>query len=110
MAVAAAAREAKQAFGDGSVYLEHYVEGGRHIEVQLLGDTQGQIIALGERDCSIQRRHQKLVEEAPAPGLTRLQRLRVHDLAVQVARTVGLRNAATAEFLFSRTATSTSWR
>lgn len=102
MAVAAAAREAKQAFGDGSVYLEHYVEGGRHIEVQLLGDVQGHIIALGERDCSTQRRHQKLVEEAPAPGLTREQRTRVHGLAVQVARTVGLRNAATAEFLFSR--------
>jgi acetyl/propionyl-CoA carboxylase alpha subunit len=102
MAVATAAREAKQAFGDGSVYLEHYVEGGRHIEVQLLGDTQGHIVAMGERDCSTQRRHQKLVEEAPAPGLTREQRLRVHQLAVQVARSVGLRNAATAEFLFSR--------
>jgi len=102
MAVATAAREALQAFGDGSVYLEHYVEGGRHIEVQLLGDVQGHIIAIGERDCSTQRRHQKLVEEAPAPGLTRDQRLRVHGLAVQIARAVGLRNAATAEFLFSR--------
>jgi acetyl-CoA/propionyl-CoA carboxylase biotin carboxyl carrier protein len=70
--------------------------------VQLLGDTQGHIVAMGERDCSTQRRHQKLVEEAPAPGLTREQRLRVHQLAVQVARSVGLRNAATAEFLFSR--------
>ncbi|MFN8620895.1 MAG: biotin carboxylase N-terminal domain-containing protein [Chloroflexota bacterium] len=103
VAVATAAREAKQAFGDGSVYLEHYVEGGRHIEVQLLGDTHGRIVAMGERDCSTQRRHQKLVEEAPAPGLSREQRIRVHDLAVQVARSVGLRNAATAEFLFSRT-------
>ena len=102
MAVATAAREAKQAFGDGSVYLEHYVEGGRHIEVQLLGDVQGRIVALGERDCSTQRRHQKLVEEAPAPGLTREQRIRVHRLAVQVATDVGLRNAATAEFLFSK--------
>ena len=102
VAVATAAREAVQAFGDGSVYLEHYVEGGRHIEVQLLGEEGGRIVALGERDCSTQRRHQKLVEEAPAPGLTRDQRRRVHELAVQVARTVGLRNAATAEFLFSR--------
>ncbi len=102
-AVVAAAREARQAFGDGAVYLERYVEGGRHIEVQLLGDTQGHIVALGERDCSTQRRHQKLVEEAPAPGLSREQRIEVHRLAVQVARSVGLRNAATAEFLFSRT-------
>lgn len=102
VAVVSASREAKQAFGDGAVYLEHYVEGGRHIEVQLLGEEDGRIIALGERDCSTQRRHQKLVEEAPAPGLTADERRRVHDLAVRVARTVGLRNAATAEFLYSR--------
>jgi acetyl/propionyl-CoA carboxylase alpha subunit len=98
-AVTAAAGEALQSFGSASVYLEHYVEGGRHIEVQLLGDTQGNIVALGERDCSIQRRHQKLVEEAPAPGLTPDDRRRIHGLAVRVARSVGLRNAATAEFL-----------
>ncbi|MFO1538828.1 MAG: acetyl/propionyl/methylcrotonyl-CoA carboxylase subunit alpha [Chloroflexota bacterium] len=102
VAVTTAANEARQAFGDGAVYLERYVEGGRHIEVQLLGEEGGRIIALGERDCSTQRRHQKLVEEAPAPGLTRDERARVHALAVQVARTVGLRNAATAEFLYSR--------
>jgi acetyl/propionyl-CoA carboxylase alpha subunit len=100
-AVTAAARESEQAFGDGSVYLEHLVEGGRHIEVQLLGDSAGRIVALGERDCSTQRRHQKLVEEAPAPGLTREQREELHGLAVRVAGSVGLRNAATAEFLYA---------
>ena len=101
VAVTAAARESEQAFGDGSVYLERLVEGGRHIEVQLLGDSSGQVVALGERDCSTQRRHQKLVEEAPAPGLTRAQREQLHALAVAVARQVGLRNAATAEFLYA---------
>ncbi len=100
-AVFAAARESEQAFGDGSVYLERLVEGGRHIEVQLLGDAAGAVVALGERDCSTQRRHQKLVEEAPAPGLSQAQREELHRLAVRVARQVGLRNAATAEFLYA---------
>jgi acetyl/propionyl-CoA carboxylase alpha subunit len=102
-AVAAAGGEALQAFGSASVYLERYVEGGRHVEVQLLGDTLGNVVALGERDCSIQRRHQKLLEEAPAPGLTPDDRRRIHGLAVRVARVVGLRNAATAEFLLTPT-------
>ena len=100
-AVASAAREAAAAFGDGSVYLERYVERARHVEVQLLGDSQGTIVALGERDCSTQRRHQKLVEEAPAPGLSEVQRRTLHGLGVKVCRTVGLRNAATAEFLLT---------
>ncbi len=100
-AVTAAASEALQAFGSASVYLERYVEGGRHVEVLLRGDSQGTIVALGERDCSIQRRHQKLLEEAPAPGLTPDARRRLHELAVRVARSVGLRNAATAEFLMT---------
>ncbi len=100
-AVHGAAREAAAAFGDGSVYLERYVESARHVEVQLLGDGEGRVIALGERDCSIQRRHQKLVEEAPAPGLTTEQRRELHELGVRVVRTVGLRNAATAEFLLT---------
>jgi acetyl/propionyl-CoA carboxylase alpha subunit len=100
-AISAATREATASFGDGAVYLERYVEGGRHVEVQLLGDDEGAIVALGERDCSVQRRHQKLVEEAPAPGLSRNQRQALHGLAVKVAATVGLRNAATAEFLLT---------
>jgi acetyl/propionyl-CoA carboxylase alpha subunit len=100
-AVHGASREAAAAFGDGSVYLERYVERARHVEVQLLGDSHGQIVALGERDCSVQRRHQKLVEEAPAPGLSTEQRRRLHALGVTVARTVGLQNAATAEFLLT---------
>ena len=98
-ALAAASREAAAFFGDGAVYLERLVEGARHIEVQLLGDAAGTVVALGERDCSVQRRHQKLVEEAPAPGLTTGQRRELHALAVAVARAVGLRNAATCEFL-----------
>lgn len=98
-ALAAGSREAADAFGDGSVYLEREILPARHIEVQLLGDSSGRVIALGERDCSIQRRHQKLVEEAPAPGLTTADRRELHGLAVRVATAAGLRNAATAEFL-----------
>jgi acetyl/propionyl-CoA carboxylase alpha subunit len=98
-ALVAASHEALAAFGDGSVYLERQIDGARHVEVQLLGDAFGAIVALGERDCSIQRRHQKLVEEAPAPGLTPDSRRRLHGMATDVARAVGLQNAATAEFL-----------
>jgi acetyl/propionyl-CoA carboxylase alpha subunit len=96
-----AAVEAEGAFGSASVYLERYAVGARHVEVQLLGDAHGSVVALGERDCSTQRRHQKLVEEAPAPGLAPDQRRRLHALAVAIARSVGLRNAATAEFLLA---------
>jgi acetyl/propionyl-CoA carboxylase alpha subunit len=99
-ALAAGSAEAKAAFGDGSVYLEREVRPARHIEVQLLGDADGTIVALGERDCSIQRRHQKLVEESPAPGLTPDERAELHGLAVRAARAANLHNAATAEFLF----------
>jgi acetyl/propionyl-CoA carboxylase alpha subunit len=98
-ALVAGSREAAAAFGDGSVYLEREVRPARHVEVQLLGDNAGTVVAIGERDCSIQRRHQKLVEEAPAPGLSRDQRVAVHDLAVRAASASGLTNAATAEFL-----------
>jgi acetyl/propionyl-CoA carboxylase alpha subunit len=99
-ALSAASAEAQSAFGDGSVYLEREIRPARHIEVQLLGDRAGTIVALGERDCSLQRRHQKLLEEAPAPGLTRDERAHLHRLAVAAVSVVGLENAATAEFLF----------
>jgi acetyl-CoA carboxylase, biotin carboxylase subunit len=98
-ALSVASHEAAAAFGDGTVYLERLIEGARHVEVQLLGDASGQVVAIGERDCSIQRRHQKLVEEAPAPGLDAERRSSLHGHAVEVAKAVGLRNAATAEFL-----------
>jgi acetyl/propionyl-CoA carboxylase alpha subunit len=99
-ALAAGSAEALAAFGDGAVYLEREVRPARHIEVQLLGDAMGTIVAVGERDCSIQRRNQKLVEESPAPGLTAAERREVHALAVRVAQAAELRSAATAEFLF----------
>lgn len=101
-ALAAGSAEARAAFGDGAVYLEREVRPARHIEVQLLGDVGGTIVALGERDCSVQRRHQKLVEESPAPGLTREERAELHAMAVRAASAAGLHNAATAEFLFDR--------
>ena len=99
-ALVASAGEAAAAFGDGTVYLEREIRGARHIEVQLLGDASGRIIAVGERDCSIQRRHQKLIEEAPAVGLSEAQRDHIHALAVRVGSAAGLRNAATVEFLY----------
>jgi acetyl-CoA carboxylase biotin carboxylase subunit len=98
-ALADGSAEALAAFGDGSVYLEREIVPARHVEVQLLADAYGAVVALGERDCSIQRRHQKLVEEAPAPGLDEARRRHLHELAVRLARAAGLRNAATAEFL-----------
>ncbi len=101
-ALVAGAAEAQAAFGDGSVYLEREIHPARHIEVQLLGDRQGTIVAIGERDCSLQRRHQKLLEEAPAPFLTEDERRSLHEVAVRAAQAVGLVNAATAEFLFDR--------
>jgi acetyl-CoA carboxylase biotin carboxylase subunit len=99
-ALAAASAESASTFGDGSVYLEREIRPARHVEVQLLGDATGDIVALGERDCSIQRRHQKLVEESPAPGLTDEERSTLHGYAVRAAAAAKLTNAATAEFLF----------
>jgi acetyl/propionyl-CoA carboxylase alpha subunit len=99
-ALVSGSREAASAFGDGSVYLEREIIPARHIEVQLLADAHGHVVALGERDCSLQRRHQKLVEEAPAPGLTEAQRRYLHDLAVRLGQAASLRNAATCEFLY----------
>ncbi len=98
-AVIAARREAAAAFGDDTLLLEKYVESGRHIEVQVLGDTHGKVIHLFERDCSTQRRHQKVIEEAPAPTLSPETRARVTESAVALARHVGYVNAGTVEFL-----------
>ena len=100
-ALVSGSREAMSAFGDGAVYLEREIRPARHVEVQLLGDAMGRVVAVGERDCSLQRRHQKLVEEAPAPGLTPEVRRRLHAMAVDVATAAGLVNAATAEFLLA---------
>ncbi|MET8251981.1 biotin carboxylase N-terminal domain-containing protein [Micromonospora sp. NPDC005197] len=101
-AVASARREAAAAFGDGTVFIERYVERGRHVEVQIFGDTHGTVAALGVRECSIQRRHQKIIEEAPGdlpPGL----RERLHETAVAAGRAVDYVGAGTVEFLLAPT-------
>jgi acetyl/propionyl-CoA carboxylase alpha subunit len=98
-ALAAARREAKAAFGDERVFCERYVERPRHVEIQLLGDAHGNVVALGERECSIQRRHQKVLEEAPSPALDPQLRERMSEAAVAFARAIGYRSAGTAEFM-----------
>ena len=101
-AVRGARREAEGAFGDGSVFLEKLVEDPRHIEVQVIGDGHGAVLHLGERECSIQRRHQKVVEEAPSPALSPELRERICAAAVRLAREAGYRNAGTVEFLLEK--------
>ena len=98
-AVIAARAEAKAACGDGSLYLERAVESPRHIEVQILADSYGNIVHFGERECSVQRRHQKLVEESPASHLDEETRSALHAAAIAAARAVGYRNAGTVEFV-----------
>ncbi|MFT4537876.1 MAG: acetyl-CoA carboxylase biotin carboxylase subunit [Planctomycetota bacterium] len=93
--------EAKAAFGDETVYIEKFVEHPRHIEIQILGDKYGNIIHLGERDCSIQRRHQKLIEEAPSPALTNQQRVAIGEAAVRMAKASNYHNAGTVEFILA---------
>jgi acetyl-CoA carboxylase biotin carboxylase subunit len=97
-----AAAEAGAAFGDARVYLERFVTSGRHVEVQVLGDGNGRVIHLGERDCSTQRRYQKLVEETPAPGLSTNLRSALHAAAVRFAERLSYRGAGTVEFLVDR--------
>jgi acetyl/propionyl-CoA carboxylase alpha subunit len=98
-AVAAARREAKAAFGDDTVFFERYLERPRHVEIQLLADEHGHIYSLGERDCSIQRRHQKVLEEAPSPAVDTERRERMGDAAIAFAREIGYRSLGTVEFL-----------
>jgi acetyl/propionyl-CoA carboxylase alpha subunit len=98
-AVAAARREAKAAFGDDRVFCERFVERPRHVEVQLLGDGRGHVFSLGERECSIQRRHQKVLEESPSPAVDDELRRRIAEAATAFARAVAYRSAGTAEFM-----------
>ena len=99
-ALAAARRLAQSAFGDGTLLLERYLEAPRHVEVQVFADSHGACVHLGDRDCSIQRRHQKLIEEAPAPAIPDELRARMRATAILVAREVGYVGAGTVEFLF----------
>lgn len=101
-AVEAAQREAGSAFGDSSVYIEKYIDQPRHIEFQVLADNSGKVIHLGERECSIQRRHQKIIEEAPSSVLTPELRKKMGETAVEAARACGYRNAGTIEFLVDK--------
>jgi len=98
-ALAAARRESQKAFGDDTVYLEKLVEGARHVEIQVLGDQHGHVIHLGERECSMQRRHQKVLEECPSPAVTPELREQMGAAAVAAAKAVGYYSAGTCEFL-----------
>jgi acetyl-CoA carboxylase biotin carboxylase subunit len=94
-----ASSEAQNAFGDGSMYLERYVEEPRHIELQIVADEHGNVIHLGERECSVQRRHQKIVEEAPSPAVTPELRREMGEVALKAMRQIGYNNVGTIEFL-----------
>jgi acetyl-CoA carboxylase biotin carboxylase subunit len=98
----AARAEAEAAFGDSTVYIEKYVENPRHVEIQILGDKFGNLVYLGERDCSVQRRHQKLIEESPSPILTPELRKEMGEAALRIAREAKYHNAGTVEFLVDR--------
>src|SRR5207245_3193216 len=94
--------EARAAFNNSALYLERYIARPRHIEFQLFGDSHGNLIHLGERECSVQRNHQKLIEESPSPFLTAEKRSSIGELAARAARSMGYRNAGTMEFLFDQ--------
>ncbi len=99
-ALATARSEATAAFGDGSVYIEKYLQTPRHIEIQILGDGQGNAVHLGERDCSLQRRHQKVWEESPSPALNEADREKIGDICAKAMRDLGYSGAGTVEFLY----------
>ncbi len=95
-------QEAAGSFGDATVYLEKYLESPRHVEVQVIADQHGNAVHLGERDCSTQRRHQKVIEEAPAPGITAEQRAEIGAVCVEACKRIGYRGAGTFEFLYEK--------
>ena len=99
-ALESAAAEAKAAFGDGTLYMERFITRARHIEIQIIGDAHGNVLHLGERDCSTQRRHQKLIEEAPSPAIDGDLRRRLCEAALRLARHANYRSAGTVEFVF----------
>src|SRR6185503_18180093 len=104
-----ARREATAAFGDGTLYVERLIEHARHVEIQVLADNHGNVVHLFERECSIQRRHQKVVEETPSTAVTPALRQRMGDAAVALARAAGYRNAGTVEFLLEGTGDAASF-
>lgn len=97
-----ATKEAESAFGDGSVYLEKYIFPARHVELQILADEEGSVVCLGDRDCSLQRRNQKLIEETPSPAVSKKQREKIIEYAVEAIREIGYVGAGTLEFLLDR--------
>ena len=99
-AIATTRQEAAAAFGDGTVYMEKYLQNPRHIEIQVMADEHGNAVHFGERDCSMQRRHQKVVEEAPAPGISPAQRAEIGAVCVEACKRIGYRGAGTFEFLY----------
>ncbi|MCI9533925.1 MAG: acetyl-CoA carboxylase biotin carboxylase subunit [Lachnospiraceae bacterium] len=96
-----AQRESANAFGDDTMYLERFIENPRHVEIQIMADSHGKVVALGERDCSVQRNHQKLIEESPSPAIDDAMRQKMNEYAVLAAKTVGYTNAGTIEYIVS---------